>query len=77
MLIEKFYVIKTGRSETDNNKIDWYEDIEIELENGKYILAQAKAVERASDDFSNVRKNMKKAITIMQILFIIGLMERR
>lgn len=30
MLIEKFYVIKTGRSETDNNKIDWYEDIEIE-----------------------------------------------
>lgn len=42
-----------------------YEDIEIELDNGKYIFAQAKAVERASDDFSNVRKNMKKAITTL------------
>ena len=40
-----------------------YEDIELELDNGKYILAQAKSVERASDDFSNVRKNMKKALT--------------
>ena len=40
-----------------------YEDIEIELDNGEYILAQAKAVERASDDFANVRSNMKKAIT--------------
>ena len=39
-----------------------YEDIEIELNDGKYIFAQAKAVERASDDFANVRKNMKKAI---------------
>lgn len=39
-----------------------YEDIEIELEDGDYIFAQAKAVERASDDFRNVRANMKKAI---------------
>ncbi len=39
-----------------------YEDIEIELDNGKYVLAQAKAVEKASSDFSNVRANMKKAI---------------
>ena len=28
-----------------------YEDIEIELNNGQYILAQAKAVEKASTDF--------------------------
>ena len=40
-----------------------YEDIELELDNGKYILAQAKSVEKASDDFSNVRNNMKKALT--------------
>lgn len=39
-----------------------YEDIEIELDDGEYVLAQAKAVEKASDDFTNVRKNMKKAI---------------
>ena len=26
MLIEKFYVIKTGRSDTSDNKIDWYVD---------------------------------------------------
>lgn len=42
-----------------------YEDIEIEMDNGEYILAQAKAVERASDDFANVRANMKKAITTL------------
>lgn len=42
-----------------------YEDIEIEINNGEYILAQAKAVERASDDFTNVRSNMKKAITTL------------
>ena len=40
-----------------------YEDIELELSSGKMILAQAKAVEKASSDFVNVRKNFKKAIT--------------
>lgn len=39
-----------------------YEDIEIELNNGQYVLAQAKAVEKASTDFRNVRANMQKAI---------------
>lgn len=34
-----------------------YEDIELELENGSYILAQAKSVVGASWDFKNVRKN--------------------
>jgi hypothetical protein len=39
-----------------------YEDIELELSSGEMILAQAKAVEKASADFTNVRKNMKKAL---------------
>lgn len=38
------------------------EDIEVELNNHQYILAQAKAVERSSSDFRNVRKNLKKAL---------------
>lgn len=59
LFLENVKDVKSLRLEGD------YEDIEIELENGKYILAQAKAVERASDDFSNVRKNMKKAITTL------------
>ena len=56
LFLENVKDVKSLRLEGD------YEDIEIELENGKYILAQAKAVERASDDFSNVRKNMKKVV---------------
>lgn len=36
------------------------EDIELTLENGKKILAQAKAVEKSSSDFSHVRENLKK-----------------
>lgn len=39
-----------------------YEDIEITLDNGEYILAQAKAVEKSSVDFQNVRQNLKKAL---------------
>lgn len=39
-----------------------YEDIELELSSGEMILAQAKAVEKASADFTNVRKNLKKAL---------------
>ncbi len=42
-----------------------YEDIEIELTSGEYILAQAKSVQRASNDFKNVKKNMKKAIVTL------------
>ncbi len=59
LFLENVKDVKSLRLEGD------YEDIEIELENGKYILAQAKAVERASDDFSNVRNNMKKAIATL------------
>lgn len=38
------------------------EDIELELNNHQYVLAQAKAVERSSSDFRNVRNNFKKAL---------------
>lgn len=40
-----------------------YEDIEIQLNSGEMVMAQAKAVEKASSDFNNVRKNLKKALT--------------
>jgi hypothetical protein len=39
-----------------------FEDIELTLSEGKTILAQAKAIERASSDFQNVRKNLEKAL---------------
>lgn len=39
-----------------------YEDIELTLENGKKILAQAKAVEKSSSDFSHVRDNLRKSL---------------
>lgn len=39
-----------------------FEDIEVELENKEYILAQAKSVENSSSDFKNVRKNLKNAL---------------
>lgn len=38
------------------------EDIELTLETGQKILAQAKAVEKSSSDFSHVRENLKKAL---------------
>lgn len=42
-----------------------YEDIELKLEDGSYILAQAKGIEAASSDFRNVRKNLKKALNTL------------
>lgn len=42
-------------------RLEGMEDIELKLEDGSYILAQAKAVVKSSSDFSNVRKNAKKA----------------
>lgn len=38
------------------------EDIEIKLNDGSLILAQAKAVEKSSSDFRNVIKNFKKSL---------------
>lgn len=42
-----------------------YEDIELKLEDGSYILAQAKGIEAASSDFKNVRRNLKKALNTL------------
>lgn len=39
-----------------------YEDIEIQLDSGEMVMVQAKAVERASYDFKNVRKKLKEAL---------------
>lgn len=38
------------------------EDIELTLQNGKQIMAQSKGVVNGSTDFSNVRRNLQKAI---------------
>lgn len=56
LMIENIEDLKSLRLEGN------YEDIEIELENNQYILAQAKAVERSSSDFRNVRKNLEKSL---------------
>lgn len=57
-----------------------HEDIQIELNNGEYILAQAKSVVNSSSDFRNVRRNLKNAlvslsagsrgIAVKQLIFI-------
>lgn len=39
-----------------------FEDIELELTGKRYILAQAKSIEKASSDFRNVKANLKKAL---------------
>ena len=43
-------------------RIEGEEDIEIGLNDGTYVLAQAKSVVNSSTDFSNVRHNGKKAM---------------
>lgn len=44
-----------------------FEDIEIELNDRQYILAQAKSVVNSSSDFRNVRRNLKKALESLSI----------
>jgi len=39
------------------------QDIELTMQDGKRILAQAKAVVKSSSDFSHVRENLKNALT--------------
>ena len=39
-----------------------HEDIELKLSDNRYILAQAKAIEKSSTDFTHVRENLKKAL---------------
>ena len=40
-------------------------DIELQMDNGEYILAQAKAVEHSSTDFRYVRKKLKEALVTL------------
>lgn len=57
IMLEHIKNVASLRLESNN------EDIEIELDNGKFILAQAKSIVKSSTDFSNVRGNLKKALT--------------
>lgn len=43
-------------------RLERNEDIDIELVDGSYILAQAKGIVKSSTDFTNVRGNVKKAM---------------
>lgn len=43
-------------------RLEGKEDIELTLNDGKEILAQAKAVEKSSSDFTHVIDNLKKAL---------------
>ncbi len=45
-----------------NIRLEGYEDVEIGLNDGSSILAQAKSVVNGSTDFSNVLSNLKKAM---------------
>ena len=55
LMLENILVLQALRLEGEN------EDIEIELNNGQYILAQAKGTELGSSDFRNVGAKMKKS----------------
>lgn len=48
--------------ELQSIRLEGEEDIDINLEGNRKIIAQAKSVVRSSDDFSNVRANLKKAL---------------
>lgn len=56
LMIENIKELRSLRLESEN------EDIDIELNSGNHILAQAKSIVNSSSDFSNVRKNLKKAL---------------
>ncbi len=43
-------------------RLEGYEDIDIDLNDGSHIFAQAKAVVKSSSDFSNVISNLKKSL---------------
>ena len=48
--------------ELNSIRLECNEDIDIELCDGTYVLAQAKSVVRSSTEFKNVRSNVKKAM---------------
>jgi len=55
LMLENIRSLKTLR-------LEGKEDVEIVLEDGSYILAQAKSVVKASTDFRRVHYNLKKAL---------------
>lgn len=57
LMLENIKELQSLRLESEN------EDIDIELYSGNHILAQAKAIVNSSTDFTNVRTNLKKALT--------------
>ena len=59
LLLDNIKEVKTVRMEGVS------EDIELTMNDGNKIMAQAKGVVRGSSDFSNVRRNLKKAITTL------------
>lgn len=56
LLLDNIKEVKTVRMEGAS------EDIELVMNDGRQIMAQAKGVVKGSSDFSNVRKNLKNAI---------------
>lgn len=56
LLLDNIKEVKTVRMEGAS------EDIELTMNNGSQIMAQAKGIVKGSSDFSNVRRNLKKAI---------------
>lgn len=56
LLLDNIKEVKTIRMEGSS------EDIELTLNNGSQIMAQAKGIVKGSSDFSNVRRNLTKAI---------------
>lgn len=56
LMLENILDLKSLRLEGES------EDIELKLNDNEYILAQAKAVVKSCEDFSNVRANLKKSL---------------
>lgn len=50
-------------------RLEGAEDIEINLNDGSCVLAQAKSVVNSSSDFTNVLSNLKKSITSLSEVF--------
>lgn len=56
LMIENIRELTSLKLESEN------EDIDLTLKSGAHILAQAKSVENSSNDFSHVRRNMRKSL---------------
>lgn len=57
LMLENINDLESLRLESD------LEDIDLTLDNGQHILAQAKAIVNGSTDFQNVRRNLQQALT--------------